>query len=168
MTDGIKQVIISPYAAKLRSGQNNPKNYPYWQELVQLLKNDGFRVIQVGVAGENIIGGVDEVKFSLSFDDLYKLIFLNNYSNNEVISVDSFIPHFCSNCSELPRRSTVIWGQSDPNIFGYSHNLNLLKNRKYLRKEQFLFWENVPYIKESFLTAEEIFTKLKECSWFTK
>ena len=42
-------IIISPYSKPLRNGLNNPKNYPYWKELISLINEE---IIQVGVDGE--------------------------------------------------------------------------------------------------------------------
>ena len=62
----MKTILISPYSRRLRSGNLNPKDYPYWEELVKLLKIDGWNVIQVGTSGEKVIGGVNEVLTNLS------------------------------------------------------------------------------------------------------
>jgi hypothetical protein len=50
------------------------------------------------------------------------------------------------------------FGQSDPNIFGYPGNINLLKDRSYLRPEQFLHWwhETVFYKEDAFVSAETV------------
>ena len=42
-------IIIAPYAQKLISGKENPKNYPYWEELIKQIDEP---IIQVGVVGE--------------------------------------------------------------------------------------------------------------------
>ena len=42
-------IIISPYSKALRSGKRNPKNYPYWQELIELIKEP---IVQIGIEGE--------------------------------------------------------------------------------------------------------------------
>ena len=39
---------------------------------------------------------------------------------------------------------------SDKNIFGYPQNINLLKNKKYLRKNQFDTWEAEEFIEKAF------------------
>ena len=64
-------IIISPYSRKLRNGKTNPKNFPHWEKLVKLLKEDGHTIIQVGVKGEKELQGVDEVKFNLPLKELY-------------------------------------------------------------------------------------------------
>ncbi len=44
-------VLIAPFARKLRDNKNNPKNYPYWKELVELLQPK-YELIQLGTTGE--------------------------------------------------------------------------------------------------------------------
>jgi len=69
-------------------------------------------------------------------------------------TVDNFFNHFCS-YYKIPN-GFVMFGQSDPNIFGYKTNTNILKDRKYLRPDQFGFWWDRPYKKEAFLEPEEV------------
>lgn len=42
-------IIISPYSKALRNGKTNAKNYPYWKELIELIKEP---IVQVGIDGE--------------------------------------------------------------------------------------------------------------------
>ena len=109
-------ILISPYSRKLRNGKENPKNYPYWKELVSLLKKNDFYIIQTGISGESVIEGVDEVRFNLKLKDLKELI-LNSFI---YISVDNFFQHYASS---LKKRGIVLWSKSDPNIFGYDFNI---------------------------------------------
>ena len=44
-------IIISPYSKKLENGKMNPKNYPYWKELISLLLKSE-TIIQVGTIDE--------------------------------------------------------------------------------------------------------------------
>ena len=148
-----KTIIISPYSQKLRNGKNNPKNYPYWDELVLELKKKDFYIIQIGVSGEKSITGVDEVKFNQSLKEIEDLL-RNCYV---FISVDNFLPHL-ANCIGV--RGIVLWGQSDPDIFGYKENINILKDRKYLRRNQFDVWESCEYNKDSFVLVSNIINSI--------
>ena len=47
-------IIISPYSKKLISGKENPKNYPYWEELIASIDEP---IVQVGIAGEKQLVG---------------------------------------------------------------------------------------------------------------
>jgi ADP-heptose:LPS heptosyltransferase len=144
-------IIISPYAQKLRNGNNNPKNYPYWDSLIILLKQVDPEIVQVGIKGEEPL--VADTRFNLSLDDLTKLV----KQCDTWIGVDSFFQHFCW---DLNKPGIVIWGQSDPNIFGHPENINLLLDRKYLRKNQFHIWEQCEYRTDCFVDPHIIINKI--------
>jgi len=133
MTDS-EIVVISPYSKPMRNGQTNPKNYPYWGRLVEILASYA-EVIQIGTQGEEKIAGTESFLRNLSFEELRDLI----NCCDTWISVDNFLPHFC-HCEKL-KPGIVLWGKSDPKIFGYPENVNLLKSRTYLRSKQFDIWE---------------------------
>lgn len=154
----MKIAIIAPYAAKLRSGNTNPKNYPYWVELIRLLKDRGFYVIQIGTEGEARLEGANEFKVNLSFPELTELVWKDE---TLIFSVDSFFPHFCRS---VGRACIVLWGKSDPNVFGYKENINILKSRKYLRSphDQWLYWEKETFDPEVFVTAQEVVDYLEK------
>jgi ADP-heptose:LPS heptosyltransferase len=141
-------IIIAPYAQKLRNGKENPKNYPHWLELIKLIKEP---IVQVGVKEEQQL--VDDFRPNLSLTELAELV-------NECrtwISVDSFFQHFCW---DLQKTGIVIWGPSDPNIFGHPENINLLKARKYLTPNPFLMWEMSEYDPKRFVLPKEIIKHL--------
>lgn len=137
-------IIIAPFARKLLSGNQNPKNYPYWKELISLINEP---IVQVGVEGEEQL--VENFQKNLS---LYELKNLVNQSRTW-ISVDSFFQHFCW---DLKKPGIVIFGQSDPLIFGHPENINLLKDRQYLRQQQFWLWDQCAYIKDAFVEPAEV------------
>jgi len=137
-------IIISPYAKKLRNGKENPKNYPYWKELVSLIKEP---IIQVGIDGEEQL--VPDFRKNLSIPELTNLI--NDCKT--WISVDSFFQHLAW---DIGKPGIVLWGQSDPLIFGHPENTNLLKNRSYLREKQFWWWEQCDYREDAFVKPEVV------------
>jgi hypothetical protein len=138
-------IIIAPYAQKLRNGKNNPKNYPWWPELITSIKYD--TIVQIGVEGE--IQLVEDFRKNLSLGELKELVL----ECRTWISVDSFFQHFAW---DLRKPGIVLWGQSDPLIFGHPENTNLLKDRKYLREKQFWLWEQCEYNAEAFVRPEEV------------
>ena len=151
------KILISPFAQKLRNGNNNPKNFPYWPELVKLLREGGFKVIQIGAAKDSPIEGITEFKQNLKLKEVANLV----KECDIWISVDSFLQHL--NQYYTKKRGIVIFSQSDPKHFGYPLNNNLLKDKKYLREKQFWLWEQCEYNKDAFVTAEEVYnTVLKE------
>lgn len=142
-------IIIAPFAQKLRNGKTNPKNYPYWKELISLIDED---IVQVGIAGEEQL--VEDFRQDLSLEELKDLV----DQCKTWISVDSFFQHFAW---DLNKSGVVLWGQSDPNIFGHTENINLLKDRKYLRDKQFWLWEQCDYRDDCWVTPDEVVKYLK-------
>ena len=151
--ENINTILISPYSKKLISGQRNPKNYPYWNELVKSLNK--YDVIQIGVKGEEKIKGVKTFKQDLPLVSIKKLI------EDCVIwiSSDNFLPHLAHH---IRKPGVVIFGVSDPDIFGYPENLNILKDRKYLRENQFLMYDDCIYNSKVFLKADIISNEIKK------
>lgn len=137
-------ILISPYAKKLRNGKENPKNYPYWKELISLIDEP---IVQVGIDDEQQL--VDDFRKNLSLTELETLL----KECRTWISVDSFFQHFAW---DKEKYGIVLWGQSDPIIFGHSENTNLLKDRKYLRNKQFWLWEQCDYNADAFVNANEV------------
>lgn len=143
-------IIIAPYAQKLRNGKENPKNYPYWQEIISGITEP---IIQVGVVGEQPL--VEDVRHNLPLEDLAELV----KQCKLWISVDSFFQHFCW---DLGKPGIVLWSKSDPKIFGHPENINLLKDRKYLRKDQFYLWEQCPYDSEAYIDPTEVLKQIDQ------
>lgn len=137
-------IIIAPYAKKLRNGKINPKNYPYWKELISQIDE---HIIQVGVDDEEQL--VDDFRKNLSLIELKELVL----ESRRWISVDSFFQHFCW---DIGVSGIVLFGRSDPIIFGHPENTNLLKDRSYLLDNQFVTWEMVSYRTDCFVKSEEI------------
>src|SRR6476661_6577307 len=147
------KIIISPYSQILRNGKKNPKNYPYWKELVAALQGDDIEIIQIGRLDEERIDGVSDFLISLSMEELKKLI----QESDLFFSVDNFFPHMAH---FYGLRGVVLWGKSDPRIFGYKENLNLYKDEKYFRPDQFGLWESCDYDEKAFLEPEFVLQHL--------
>lgn len=137
-------IIISPYSKLLPEGKTNPKNYPYWKDLVKLINEP---IVQVGLDHEEKI--VDDFRPNLSLEKLTDLVL----ECKTWISVDSFFQHFCW---DLGKPGIVLWGQSDPLIFGHLENTNLLKSRNYLLEKQFFLWSEVKYRYDCWVPPQEI------------
>lgn len=149
-------IIISPYAKFMRNGEKHPKNYPYWEEVLSKINE---HVIQVGVHGEHQL--VNDFRKNLP---LYELALLVKDCKTW-ISVDSFFQHFCW---DIGKPGIAIFGQSDPNIFGHPENINLLKDRKYLRDKQFWIWEQAEYNEDAFVSPDIVVNALKSLGVETK
>lgn len=150
-------ILIFPYAKVLNNGRENPKNYPYWNELISLLKNDDNDIIQIGLPGEVKINGISDFKFNLKMKEIEKLIKNCDFW----ISVDSFVQHLVHNMKEQ-KSGIVLWSLSNPKLFGYDYNLNILKDSKYLRPDQYGIWEQTVYNIDAYLDANTIFNIIKE------
>lgn len=151
----MKTILIFPWAKKLRNGEKrNPKDYYAWPELVKLIKDRGYHTIQVSLSGEDEIGA-DELVLDKSFEEISEMI------NNcwYVLTIDSMAAHLAW---YLKKEAVVLFSQSDPLIFGHSENMNILKDRKYLRPDPFNIYEGLEYKQEAFHTPEEIIDKLKK------
>jgi ADP-heptose:LPS heptosyltransferase len=142
-------IILSPYSKFMRNGEKHPKNYPYWEEVISKIKEP---IVQVGIEGEFQL--VDDFRKNLPLDQLATLV-------NECktwMSCDSFFQHFCW---DLGKKGIAIFGQSDPNIFGHPENINLLKDRKYLREKQFWIWEQAEFKEDAFVEPIVVIDALK-------
>lgn len=144
LPEDVHMIIIAPYSKPLMSGKQNPKNYPYWEELIKLIDEP---IVQVGVTGEKQLVG--DFRTNLCISDLRSLI-------NECrtwIACDSFFQHLAW---DEGKPGIVLWGPSDPLIYGHKENINLLKDRKYLAPNQFLWWEHTEHKNERFVEPQEV------------
>jgi ADP-heptose:LPS heptosyltransferase len=142
-------IIISPYAKTLLNGKQNPKNYPYWKELIDLIPEE---IIQVGIEGEEQL--VPDFRKNLPISELRQLI----AQCKTWIGCDSFFQHLAWECG---KQGIVLWSVSDPLIFGHSENINLLKSRDYLAQNQFLWWDMTEYNIDAFVKPEEVIKSLQ-------
>lgn len=143
------KIVISPYSQKLRNGKENPKNWPYWNQIISEL-NKSHNLIQIGVEGEKKL--TEDCRFNLLVPELVKLA-------NEMdlfISVDNFAHHFFH---YQKKYGIVIFTQSDPKLFGYKENINLV-DEKYLRTDQYGQWESCEYKKEAFIHPDNILVEV--------
>ena len=131
-------LVFSRGVRPLRNGNRSAKDYPFWDQLIPMLEKD-FEVIEV-------------VKEPL--DELEKLLKSAKY----VVCCDSFLQHFCWS---IGVKATVLWGTSDPLVFGHVENVNLLKSRGHVRANQFDGWEGDPYNPNAFLPPEEVIKYLQ-------
>ena len=73
------------------------------------------------------------------------------------ISCDSFFQHFAW---DKQKYGIVLWSVSDPIIFGHAENTNLLKDRKNLVENQFLWWEHTEHDANKFVMPEIVLKAL--------
>ena len=145
-------IIIAPYAKKLQNGKNNPKNYPWFKELVELIQTTNELIVQVGVDGEEQL--VPDFRKNLPFIELRQLI----KDCRTFVGVDSFFQHLAW---EESKPGIVLWSVSDPLIFGHLEHTNLLKDRANLATNQFLWWDFVEHNNDAFVKPKEVFKHLQ-------
>jgi ADP-heptose:LPS heptosyltransferase len=143
-------IVISPYAQKLNNGARNPKNYPFWKELIAMIDEP---IVQVGVEGEEQL--VPDFRKNLPIKELRALL----HECRTWISCDSFLQHLGW---DEGVKGIVLWAVSDPLIFGHPENVNLLKSRSSLVENQFLLWEYTPHKSELFVSPETVIEHLEK------
>ena len=105
-------------------------------------------IVQIGVEGE--VQLVEDFRKGLPISQLKELL----RECRTWISCDSFFQHL--GWIE-GKKGIVLWSVSDPLIYGHPENTNLLKDRKYLAGNQFLWWEAYDHNAETFVPAREVF-----------
>ncbi len=141
------KILIFPFAKAMRNGSLHPKNYPWWPELILKLQALGHEVIQAGTNSEPQL--VDTFHRNLPISELSTLLL----ECDTWISVDTFGQHLGW---DLKKRGIALFAQSDPLIFGHPENINLLKSRDYLRKNQFFLWEQAEFKEDAFVTPDVV------------
>tara|TARA_R110000868_G_scaffold213710_1_gene463838 strand:+ start:175 stop:618 length:444 start_codon:yes stop_codon:yes gene_type:complete len=137
-------ILLSPFAKKMRNGKKHPKDYPHWETLISMIDED---IVQVGIEGEQQL--VADFRKNLPLSDLKELVL----QCRTWVSVDSFFQHFCW---DLGKSGIVLFGQSDPKIFGHPENINLYADKKFFREKQFWMWEQAEVIDDAFLKPRVI------------
>lgn len=148
--EDVRVVIIAPFAKRLMNGKRNPKDYPFWREVIAGIREP---VVQVGVEGEEQL--TEDFRKNLPVASLRDLI----RECRAWASCDSFFQHLAW---DENKPGVVVWGPSDPIIFGHPENVNLLKDRKYLAPNQFLWWEYTDHKDERFVGPEEVLRHLQK------
>lgn len=142
-------IVISPYST-FKKGLKGVKDYPYWNALISKIKETfpDEELIQIGKNDEKPLIETQMI-VDKSMPELLSLVRKCRFW----ISVDNFFPHLCS---VTDKKGFVIFAYTDPKIFGYPQNVNILKSVDWLRKEQFLNWDGFRKSTDAFLSPKEI------------
>lgn len=149
------KILVHCWAQKMRENAKspvNPKNYPYWKELIEILQQNGHTITQLGLDYE--VKLVEDFR-TLNYQQLKEI--LKEYDT--WIAIDSFLPHLAW-IQKVP--GIVLFGPSNPSIFGHTQNINLYKNKKHFRPDQFGIWEECDYNKNAFVKPDEVIKALKK------
>lgn len=142
-------ILIFPWCAKTTEGKPNPKNYPFWHEVVKGLASAGFECHQISRPDEPVISGIHRHVTDANLDAIEALMRVCD----TWLSCDSFAQHMAWTLGEP---GVVIFGPSDPLIFGHLENMNLLKDRRFLREQQFWLWSQTQAYPEMFVGPETV------------
>lgn len=155
-----KIISLSCFAKPLRNGKWNAKNpnIEWWDMLVRLLNEKGYTVWQCG-QGEHE-KKLDNVAQHIWDKDLWELGDKYISACATWVAVDNFFPHWA--LLQFKKPGVVIWGQSDPEIFGHPENVNLLKSREYLREKQFDIWESAEHNQDAFVYPEAVVVEIEK------
>jgi ADP-heptose:LPS heptosyltransferase len=147
------KLLFAPFAARSPSlgGKPSPKDYPFAKELAELLELS-HEVIQLG--GNEDAQVAKDVRRNLPHEQVCELI---KWSDTGVC-VDSYLQHAFW---EVGKPAIVLFGISDPIIFGHPENVNLLRDRKFLRERQFDLYYTNEYCNEAFVSPKEVIAKLE-------
>lgn len=145
-------IVLSLFSRPSPKGELSAKNYPWPEKLVELLRGAGYKTTQIKTLQEPDIGA-DEKRINLFLKEIEKLC-IDSFT---WISVDNFLPHLMNHTE---KSGVVLFGKSNPKHFGYSQNQNLYKSEFYFRVNQFGTWFGEPWIKEGFVTPEDILKKM--------
>ena len=105
-------------------------------------------IVQIGIKTDEPL--VEDFRADLSMTELKALV----HECRTWIACDSFFQHLAWT---LGKKGIVLWSVSDPLIYGHPENINLIKDRKYLASNQFLWWEAYDHNEETFVPAREVF-----------
>ncbi len=150
LTDTTMKILISPWSCKLPGGKTNAKNYPYWDHVIDLVRKytdhakENLEVFQIAANADEPHIKADRRINGASHDQLYALA----KDCDAWASVDNFFHHFAA--ARKLKAGTVVWTRSDPKIYGYAWNRNLIKGRKYLC-HQFAMWKDIEVDEDSFV-----------------
>jgi ADP-heptose:LPS heptosyltransferase len=149
----MKTIIIHCFAQRLRSDPNktNPKNYPHWEELIELLQAKNFHVIQVGLPDEKRL--VEDFR-TVTLKELENLV----KECHTWIAIDSFFQHLAW---KVKKPGIVLFGPSRPEIFGHRENINLYGGKKYFRPDQFGTWEECEFNPKAFVRPKVVMEYVK-------
>lgn len=156
----MKRILIHPEAKSCKDGSISPKNYPYFNELIEKIKNNfkDIEINQLGNSKDKKLNQINNYYFDIDLQDIENLI----DEHDLWISIDSFLPHYCD-CYKL-KNGIVIYTVSNPDIFGYKSNINLIKNKKFIRNRNkiFIYYNKEDYNENAFIDYNKIYEKIQE------
>lgn len=143
---GVPLILVSPWARNTTEGKPSPKNYSHWKDVVDGLSKAGHELVQVSCSGEPDVQGTRRAN-DLPFGQIAELL----KTCETWLAPDNFLPHLAWT---IGQPGVVIFGPSSPDIFGHPENINLLKDRRFLRVRQFGLWSQENPNPDAFVAPE--------------
>jgi ADP-heptose:LPS heptosyltransferase len=112
----------------MQNGKPNPKNWPYWFELISLLVSAGHHIEQCGEEHDTRICGsfIHRISMETVIEDL------NRY--DLCLCVDTWLQH-AAVAAGVP--AVVIWTATNPEVFGNAANINVVAESPRFAKDQY-------------------------------
>ena len=145
------KILIQCFSKPLKHGKENPKNYPYWETLIDGMYIAGYDVIQIGSSQEKKM--CEHFVKDANFAQLMELL----KDCDLFICVDSFLQHMAH---YYGKKGIVLFGPSDPSLFGYKENVNLYNEPSRFRENQYDIWENAVFDAQAFVTPDVVLNVL--------
>jgi len=150
----MSKILLAPYSNFFQN-KKNPKNYPYWQKVIDYLGSE-HEVLQLVCKK---LGHPEFRNVTCLYDLNYKQISQKILETDTYMCVDTFLHHLGN---RVKKKGVVVFSLSDPEIFGHKSNINILKDRNYLRKDQFNTWQEAEYVEEAFVDPEIVVYNVKK------
>jgi ADP-heptose:LPS heptosyltransferase len=144
-------ILLHAFSNRLASGLPNAKNYPFWPALLKELALPD--VVQIARPEDTAL--VADCRTTLATADVEQLV----KDCEWWLAVDSFLPHLAH---MLKKPGIVMWGPSDPRIFGYPEHLNLQPSPPQLRPDPFGLWADCAHSSSRFLPALDAAARIRE------
>lgn len=153
-------ILVAPYSNRRIDGKLNSKNYPHWRVLLGMLVKNNY-VTQVVYGNEPVIQIYDQNIGSPAIDSNFSVARVNGVVEIEklvlqhdlALCVDNYLHHMAH---YLKKPAIVLFGPSDPLLFGYFENINLYAHKKYFRPMQFQTWNEWDFSPEAFVLPERV------------
>lgn len=146
------KIFLAPFTNKRIDGKPHAKEYPFWEELLNLITIQD-EVYQYVMPGDKEL--VKSVIPHVPFKDFFNIV----KEMDTFLCVDSYLPHFM-NCHFPDKRGFVLFGPSDPTIWGYQQNFNLTNGRSFWRPNQFETWNQWEANPESHVNPLDVYSAI--------
>jgi hypothetical protein len=147
------KIILQPYAAIPKNATElgkNPKDWPYFNELVAAMPEHEF--VQIGFGDKPIVGAE---QFVGTRNDILRLL----RDADTFVCVDTWLQHLAT--LHAAKRGVVIFTRSQPYMFGHRSNINLLKSYMYVLSP-YIRWDAIDYTSAAFIGVDKVIQAIKE------